>query len=202
MKRIYLLLLITLFLLSGCTQKIAVEAPPPAYDDTPKRDAIVFEALKYRGKKDGGDCSGFVSLVNQKSLEPYFQTESLNAYFEDSRRSLAIYNLLDAQNRLYHENPKIGDLIFFANTVKKYAKQKSVDNITHIGIITKVESDETIHFIHHTKGRNLMGQMNLAHPNTATLNNKPINTYLEKCSIAQSHQCLAPAYFSAYGKIQ
>lgn len=194
-----------LFLLSGCAQKEFTQNAPELQlkDDTPKRQEIIKNALKHQGKNDGGDCSGFVSLVNKESIEPYFTTAELNGYFEDARRSLAIYNLLEDQNRIYQEKPRTGDLIFFANTVKKYAKtKKSVENITHIGIITKIDSDETIHFIHHTKGKNLISQMNLNYPSIATYNNKSVNSYMEKCSKNEGHQCLAPAYFSAYGKIK
>lgn len=194
-----------LFLLSGCAQKEFTQNAPelPVKDDTPKRQEIIKNALKHQGKNDGGDCSGFVSLVNKESTEPYFTTAELNGYFEDARRSLAIYNLLEDQNRIYQEKPRTGDLIFFANTVKKYAKtKKSVENITHIGIITKIDSDETIHFIHHTKGKNLISQMNLNYPTVAMYNNKLVNSYMEKCAKNEGHQCLAPAYFSAYGKIK
>jgi hypothetical protein len=154
-------------------------------------------------EKDVGDCSGFVTLVNQESTQPYFTTAELNGYFEDARRSLAIYNLLDDQNRLYQEKPKVGDLIFFANTVKRYAKaKKSIDNITHIGIITKIDPDDTVYFIHHTKGKNLISQMNLNYPTVAMYDNKVVNSYMEKCPKNEGYQCLAPAYFSAYGKIK
>lgn len=204
--KVYLLCLCSLaFLLSGCSTKEPLPAQNEIFvtkDDMPKRHEIVANALKHKDKKDGGDCSGFVSLVNKESAYPYFSPNELNEHFEDARRSLAIYNLLDSRNRLHTTKPVIGDLIFFANTIKKYAKGKSIDNITHIGIVTKIDADETIHFLHHTKGRNLMGYMNLTQPKLSVNNGKTINSYMEKCSISQSHECLAPSYFSAYGRIQ
>ncbi|AOO65583.1 NlpC/P60 family protein [Sulfurospirillum halorespirans] len=205
--RLYLVALCACaFLLSGCAQKeFTQNAPelPQVKDDTPKRQEIIKTALKYQGKPNGGDCSGFVSLVNKESTQPFFSTAELNDYFEDARRSLAIYNLLEDQKRLYHEKPKEGDLIFFANTIKKYAKaKKSVDNITHIGIITKIDPDETVHFIHHTKGKNLISQMNLNYPTVMMNDTKVVNSYMEKCPKDEGHKCLAPAYFSAYGSIK
>lgn len=204
--KVYILCLCSfMFLLTGCTTK---EPLPPqetikiAKDDMPKRKEIVANALKHKDKKDGNDCSGFVSLVNKESGFPYFSPTELNEHFEDTRRSLAIYNLLESRNLLHHEKPTIGDLIFFANTVKKYAKGKGIDNITHIGIVTRIDADETVHFLHHTKGKNLMGYMNLTQPKLSIRDGKTINSYMEKCSISQSHECLAPSYFSAYGRIQ
>lgn len=203
--------LFTLFscalLFSGCAQKeftqIAPEVTPQqkVADDMPKREKIVKNALTHLNKKDGLDCSGFVSLVNKESGEPYFSNQELNDYFEDSRKSLAIYNLSDEHKRTFQNTPKIGDLIFFANTIKKYNKAKSDDNITHIGIVTKIDDDKTIHFIHHTKGKNLMGYINHDLPEKSLYNGKIVNSYMEKCSI-NNNQCLAPAYFSAYGTIK
>lgn len=67
--RLYLFTLCTcLFLLSGCAQKEFTQNAPEvlrAKDDTPKRQEIIKNAMKHQGKKDGGDCSGFVTLVNQ-----------------------------------------------------------------------------------------------------------------------------------------
>ena len=194
-----------LFLLTGCAQKEftqnapAIEQPK---DNTIKRQEITTNALKHQNKKDGGDCSGFVSLVNKESKEPYFRASELDDYYEDSRRSLAIYNLLDNQKRLHKEKPKIGDLVFFANTVKQYSKTKSDDKITHIGIVTKIDPDETIYFIHNTRGKNVISQMNLNYPDTSLYNHKVVNSYMEKCAKNEGHKCLAPAYFSAFGTIK
>ncbi len=207
MRRFWLSLSISVLLFTGCAQKEftqnAPELPKPVVDEKLElRADIIAHAMKHKNKKDGLDCSGFVSLVNQESSEPFFKNSELNGYYEDSRRSLAIYNLLADQNRTYTENPKVGDLIFFANTVKHYSKTKSIDNITHIGIITRVDADETVYFIHHTKGKNLIGQMNLNYPTVSIYDHKVVNSYMEKCPKNNSNKCLAPEYFSAYGKIK
>jgi len=207
MKNVLFALSISVLFFAGCAQKEftqnAPEIPKPLVDEKLQlRSEIIAHAIKYENKKDGIDCSGYVSLVNQESNEPFFKKGELNNYYEDSRRSLAIYNLLSDQNRTYTEKPKVGDLIFFANTVKRYSKTKSVDNITHIGIITRVDSDATVHFIHHTKGKNLISQMNINYPTLSLYNNKVVNSYMEKCPKNDGVKCLAPEYFSAYGEIQ
>jgi len=207
MRNFLFALSISVLFFAGCAQKEftqnAPEIPKPVVDEKLQlRAEIIAHAMKHKNKKDGVDCSGYVSLVNKESNEPYFRTSELENYYEDSRRSLAIYNLLADQNRTYTENPKVGDLIFFANTVKHYSKTKSIDNITHIGIITRVDSDETVHFIHHTKGKNLISQMNLNFPTLSTYNHKVVNSYMEKCPKNNGTKCLAPEYFSAYGQIK
>ncbi len=192
------------FFLTGCSYKEPRVSIPSSYNDQnpQKRAEVVNTAQKYLHKKDGGDCSGFVMLVNQESHEPFVETKKLPKFYEDSRRSLAIYNLLDAEKRLYTDNPKVGDLVFFANTIKKYSTIRHADNITHIGIIVKIEADGTVQFIHHTRGQNILGYLNMRYPDLAINNGKMLNSYMEKCPPKQSVQCLAPAYFSAYGAIK
>lgn len=208
MTKLWISFSIAVLLLTGCAQKeLSQNAPelPQKVEDEKKelRAHIVANAMKHKNRQDGGDCSGFVTLVNKESNEPFFQTQALNDYYEDSRKSLAIYNYLADRNRLYYENPKVGDLVFFANTVKAYARTKDTDNITHIGIITRIDADETVYFIHHTKGKNLIGQMNLKYPDASLYEHKVVNSYMEKCAAKNSqNKCLAPEYFSAYGKIQ
>lgn len=206
MKSFALIMTLTLLFLTGCSQKeISTPAPmwetPQVKDQTPVRNLIVKKALSHLKRKDGNDCSGFVALVNKESLFPFFTSFEIEEHYEDSRRSLAMYNFLNEHNRTFEENPKKGDLIFFANTVKKYSKSKKTDNITHIGIVTQIDDDNTVHFIHHTKGRNTIGYINTSHPTTPVLKGKNINSYMEKCHI-NSHLCLAPSYFSAYGTIK
>ncbi|MDD3342890.1 MAG: CHAP domain-containing protein [Sulfurospirillaceae bacterium] len=204
--RFYVFLsLATILLFTGCAQKEIIPIAPKKpveviIDDMPQRTAIVQKALKHLNKKDGGDCSGFVNLVNKESDFAFYNAEELVNFYEDARRSLAIYNLLNDQNRTFDTNPKIGDLVFFANTVKKYAKQRAEDNITHIGIVTQVDSDHTVHFIHNTRGRNKIGYLNLDYPTSPQHEGKNVNSYMEKCQ-TNSHKCLAPSYFSAYGAI-
>ncbi len=208
MKSFALIISLSILFFSGCAQKepiipvpSAVLVIPEVKDDTPVRNLIVTNALSHLAKKDGNDCSGFVALVNKEALFPFFTAFEIEEHYEDSRRSLAIYNFLSDNNRTFEENPKKGDLIFFANTVKKYSKTKKPDNITHIGIVTHIDEDSTVHFMHNTRGINKVGYLNMNYPTTPLLNGKSINSYMEKCHI-NSHLCLAPSYFSAYGAIK
>ena len=203
MKYSVVILLGVLFFLSGCSYKEPFSSPYTGHgQNSQKRLEVVNTAQKYLYKKDGTDCSGFVMLVNQESYEPFFDAKKLPKFYEDSRRSLAMYRLFEADKRLYWDNPRIGDLVFFANTIKKYSTIKNIDNITHIGVIVKIESDGTVQFIHHTRGQNMIGYLNMRYPEIAINNGKMLNSYMEKCPPKQSLACLAPAYFSAFGAIK
>ena len=104
---------------------------------------------KYLNTRAGGDCSGFVSIVNAKYQNMYFDEKIINRYYDNGgRKSKAIYNFYESKNLITHKNPKIGDLVFFSNTLGKgVQKNKDKKNITQVGIVTAVLGDETVKFI-------------------------------------------------------
>ena len=62
-------------------------------------------------KKDGGDCSGFVSLVNKNINNIYFaETNLLKFYGEKGLKSQAIFNFYKTRNLISQTSPKLGDL--------------------------------------------------------------------------------------------
>ena len=63
--------------------------------------------LKYLNTRAGGDCSGFVSIVNAKYKNMYFDEKTINNYYsKGGRKSKAIYNFYESQNLITHKNPK------------------------------------------------------------------------------------------------
>ena len=47
---------------------------------------------KYTGTRVGGDCSGFITALNSKNKEIFFNSKELPKYFTNGRKSQAIYN--------------------------------------------------------------------------------------------------------------
>lgn len=185
-----------------------------------KREAIVQNAMMYLGKRDGGDCSGFVSLVNVKTGSPFYQEKELSQSYDNARKSRAMFNLMSKRGNAFETRlPNIGDLVFFENTERKPAvktktkgkgsktpiKQPVVnvaENITHVGIVTKVEVDGTVEFIHHSNGKNILDYMNFTYPMLTNKDGKKINTYMKRCPSkngAAQPQCMNIAFFVAYG---
>lgn len=184
-----------------------------------RREAIVQNALMYLGKRDGGDCSGFVSLINYKTGTPFYQEKELSQSFDNARKSRAMFNLMSKKGHAFETTlPNIGDLVFFENTerkpaVKTKAKGKDktpvkqpvvnvAENITHVGIVTKVEKDGTVEFIHHSNGKNILDYMNFNYPMLTNKDGKVINTYMKRCPSqkgAAQPQCMNIAFFVAYG---
>jgi len=196
------------FIFTGCAQKQPIVETPVVDDSGAKeeamRKAIVANALKYLNTKKGKDCSGFVSLVNAENGEPFYQTKELNNSFTNDYRSKAMFNLMKSDSRIIlKDTPKIADLVFFSDTLQKTKRKVGSFNITHVGIVTQIDNDGTVHFIHHSRGKNVMGAVNKNYPEIATLNDKNINTYMKRCDSRKPKQeCLSPYFFSAYGEMK
>ena len=201
------------------------------------RESIVENAMMYLNKRDGGDCSGFVTLVNVKSGHPFFRDQELSGSYDNARKSRAMFNLMSKKGNAFEAKlPHIGDLVFFENTETRTAKMKAKEpvkvaskpnpkdktktppkpqpqpqkqtvinvseNITHVGIVTKVEADGTVEFIHHSNGKNILDYMNFNFPMLTHKDGKKINTYMKRCPSkngAAQPQCMNIAFFVAYG---
>ncbi|WP_052137595.1 CHAP domain-containing protein [Campylobacter sputorum] len=169
----------------------------------PNADKYPYDLIKlldrYLDTKAGGDCSGFVSLINNRYDNLYFDENELNSYYSNHRKSQAMYNLYKYNEKISLKNPKVGDLIFFSNTsTKKSIKSVNPKNVTHVGIIRGINKDGTIKFIHFASGKNMYGYMNLRDKNTHIRDNKIINSYITRCSSAS---CLTSNRFIGYGKL-
>ena len=154
----------------------------------------------FLGKKDGGDCSGFVSLVNKNINNVYFsETNLLKFYGEQGSKSQAIYNFYKKRNLISQTSPKLGDLVFFNNTTSQ-TKGKNKQIITHLGIIDRIEDDGTIRFMHNTRGKNKSGFINLFQKNSHKIGGKEVNSYIVACKGSDA-TCLTSNRFAGFGKV-
>ncbi|WP_297968358.1 NlpC/P60 family protein [uncultured Campylobacter sp.] len=154
----------------------------------------------FLGKKDGGDCSGFVSLVNKNINNVYFfETNLLKFYDENGSKSQAIYNFYKKRNLISQTSPKLGDLVFFNNTTSQ-TKDKNKQIITHLGIIDRIEDDGTIRFMHNSRGKNKSGFINLFQKNSHKMGGKEVNSYIIACKGGDA-ACLTSNRFAGFGKV-
>lgn len=154
----------------------------------------------FLGKKDGGDCSGFVSLVNKNINNVYFlETNLLKFYGEQGSKSQAIYNFYKKRNLISQTSPKLGDLVFFNNTTSQ-TKDKNKQIITHLGIIDRIEDDGTIRFMHNSRGKNKSGFINLFQKNSHKMGGKEVNSYIIACKGGDA-ACLTSNRFAGFGKV-
>jgi hypothetical protein len=76
--------------------------------------------------------------------------------------------------------PKAGDLVFFNNTWDMNRNGKWDDPLTHVGMVTGVEEDGTVVYIHHASRGVQRYRMNLKYKGVYKVGNKIVNDYLRK----------------------
>ncbi|MGP1534188.1 MAG: NlpC/P60 family protein [Campylobacter sp.] len=166
-----------------------------------KEKALLDLMQKYVGKRDGGDCSGFVTLINKKFNRDFFDEKELDKFYtKRGLKSEAMFKLYESKNLIAFDDPQVGDLIFFNNTTRGTKNNKKAKIVTHVGIVSSVEKDGTVAFTHHTKGKNMVDFMNLNDKNTRKKGKKELNSYVVSCK-NKSTSCLASNRFSGFGKV-
>ncbi|WP_298792183.1 NlpC/P60 family protein [uncultured Campylobacter sp.] len=165
-----------------------------------KETALLNLLQGYIGKRDGGDCSGFVTLVNKKLNRDFFDEKELDKFYtKHGLKSEAMFKLYESKNLIAFDDPKVGDLVFFNNTTRSTKNNKKAKIITHVGIVSSVEKDGTVGFTHNSRGKNAVDFMNLKNKNTRKKGNKELNSYVVSCK-NNNTSCLASNRFAGFGK--
>lgn len=162
--------------------------------------ALLKKIDKYTGTRKGGDCSGFISVLNKELGGIYFDEKTLPKYFGgNGRKSQAMFNYYKAKGKLAFSHPSVGDLIFFSNTTNGTKHRKKISEITHVGVVRKIYSDGRIEFAHFASNKNEIAYMNLKQKDIHTNDKKIMNSYISRCRGAL--HCLASNKFAGYGKL-
>ena len=168
--------------------------------DTEKREKNPnFNLKKYTNTRIGGDCSGLITAINKNNNSAIFDPKELNKYYTSGRKSQAMFDLYKDKNKIYFSQPQVGDLVFFNNTTRA-TKGRSKKLITHVGIVSKVNKDGSVEFLHNTGGRNVVSVMNLSLPNDHQIAGKKVNAYI--ISRCKDSSCLVSNRFSGYGRVK
>ncbi len=165
-----------------------------------KETALLNLLQGYIGKRDGGDCSGFVTLINKKFNRDFFDEKELDKFYtKHGLKSEAMFKLYESKNLIAFDDPKVGDLVFFNNTTRSTKNNKKAKIVTHVGIVSSVEKDGTVGFTHNSRGKNAVDFMNLKNKNTRKKGNKELNSYVVSCK-NNNTSCLASNRFAGFGK--
>ena len=158
-----------------------------------------FNLKKYTNTRIGGDCSGLITAINKNNGSAIFDPKELNKYYTSGRKSQAMFDLYKDKNKISFSQPQVGDLVFFNNTTKA-TKGGSKKLITHVGIVSKVNEDGSVEFLHNIRGKNVLSVMNLSLPNDHKIAGKQVNDYIiSKCN---DSSCLVSNRFSGYGRVK
>ncbi|MDY5304413.1 MAG: CHAP domain-containing protein [Campylobacter sp.] len=168
--------------------------------DTEKREKNPnFNLKKYTNTRIGGDCSGLITAINKNNGSAIFDPKELNKYYSSGRKSQAMFDLYKDKNKISFSQPQVGDLVFFNNTTRA-TKGGSKKLITHVGIVSKVNEDGSVEFLHNIRGKNVLSVMNLSLPNDHKIAGKQVNDYIiSKC---KDSSCLVSNRFSGYGRVK
>ena len=168
--------------------------------DTEKREKNPnFNLKKYTNTRIGGDCSGLITAINKNNGSAIFDPKELNKYYSSGRKSQAMFDLYKDKNKISFSQPQVGDLVFFNNTTRA-TKGGSNKLITHVGIVSKVNEDSSVEFLHNIRGKNVLSVMNLSLPNDHKIAGKQVNDYIiSKC---KDSSCLVSNRFSGYGRVK
>ena len=165
-----------------------------------KETALLNLLQGYIGKRDGGDCSGFVTLINKKFNRDFFDEKELDKFYtKHGLKSEAMFKLYESKKLIAFDDPKVGDLVFFNNTTRSTKNNKKAKIVTHVGIVSSVEKDGTVGFTHNSRGKNSVDFMNLKNKNTRKKGNKELNSYVVSCK-NNNTSCLASNRFAGFGK--
>ena len=168
--------------------------------DTEKREKNPnFNLKKYTNTRIGGDCSGLITAINKNNGSAIFDPKELNKYYSSGRKSQAMFDLYKDKNKISFSQPQVGDLVFFNNTTRA-TKGGSKKLITHVGIVSKVNEDGSVEFLHNIRGKNVLSVMNLSLPNDHQIAGKKVNAYI--ISRCKDSSCLVSNRFSGYGRVK
>ena len=89
-----------------------------------------------------------------------------------------LYHYLESSNLIYSsKEPLPGDLVFWDNTYDRNSDGQWNDTLTHVGMVVAVDSDGTIHYVHHNYRKGIvLARMNLIQPDTVVLGGKRLNS--------------------------
>lgn len=146
--------------------------------------------ITVKGRTIALDCSGFVRAVYLEALNidlfeeaitlGVFSRLSSSPGFEGSKGALALFISFKLKERIRH-TPRPGDVVFFDNTYDKNRNGKRDDPLTHVGIVSQIDEEGTVTFIHGGTSRGVLREtLNLKYPHLEILNGKRINSHLQR----------------------
>ena len=154
------------------------------------RKKLVKYALKFnntKGKRSRNfrnDCSGFTRRVYAGfNIElfrlPRHELRSVNGKWLNGVE--LIWKYCKKHGKVFiRKAPKAGDIVFFDNTHDRNKNRKYDDYFTHVGIVVKVDSDKTIHYIHKATSGIKISKLNMVYENKRRNGKKEVNSYLRR----------------------
>jgi cell wall-associated NlpC family hydrolase len=157
---------------------------------------------RVRGKPFRYDCSGTVGRICwENGIDLYRRASS----YPGANGVKIIYNTYHHEGRLYFTKvPRPGDLVFFDNTYDRNRDGRWNDKLVHIGIVEKIDADNTITFIHHCSKGVSRYRMNLFFPDTYQRDGRVLNSFIRRKRPGQDpagSSYVAGSFFAGFASI-
>jgi cell wall-associated NlpC family hydrolase len=120
-------------------------------------------SLRQVSRQVPDECTGFVRLAYRQAGVELLGPEALAT----DNGVTAIYRHAQALGALHSHRPRPGDLAFFEETYDRNRDGKRNDGLTHVALVTGVEPDGTVHFLHRVSAGVRQSVMNLSHRDLA-----------------------------------
>ena len=117
------------------------------------------------------DCSGFVNAAHARAGADLANRNT--AGMVEYARSLGLFER--------RGNPSVGDTVFFSNTHDRNNNRRLDDEWTHVAVVERVDSDDTLHLIHLGNQGVVRMVMNITRPSEhQDSSGKEINSFLRR----------------------
>ena len=170
------------------------------YSDDERQEAMIRTTFEQEHRKFRRDCSGYVEAI--LGTLGHDVSQFTNSYGLRTNGVSQIHEYVERSGSIYKDElPKKGDLIFFSNTYDVNRDGKQNDGLSHIGVVTAVDSEGTVSFKHVIRNGVETDYINVSKPTLHTYNGRIINSYIRRASKNAAYPALTSQLFDFFGSL-
>ncbi len=158
---------------------------------------VGLDSLRHVSRRVPDDCTGLVRLAYWQASVELLGTEGEHG----DNGVMAIFRHAEALGALHFRRPAPGDLVFFRETYDRDRNGRFDDGLTHVGLVTKVEPDGTVVFVHRIGSGVSEGRLNPEDPSHHEDGGRVLNDWLRPAS-ARVRAGLTGELFSGYASAE
>jgi peptidoglycan DL-endopeptidase CwlO len=144
------------------------------------------------------DCSGLARAIYKDAGRPLGGSSTYRGENDVS----VLYRYSQRHGQLHRNKPQPGDLVFFDNTIDLNRDGDINDLLTHVGVVERINADDTIIFVHQMGPRPVRARMNLRQPQLIQdpKTGKRVNHILRRGKKGEPHKTTA-SLFAGFASI-
>ena len=175
---------------------------------------ILLTSLVFAGKSEPTPSGESISKIAAHYLDakPRLSVEACNGLIQDILTDAGIHDVrgkvsyiweqLRKEGKTHHRDvPRPGDLVFWHRTYDSNRNGKIDDKFTHIGVVIRVDENQTIHMVHRSSKGISPLRMNLKHPAEYKIDNLTYNDYLASRNYGRANERLSGQLFAGFASV-